>query len=136
MRSVLAAVMLALIPACEAGDSPPGNRQQAIAGGPEDYTFVPDPARKYPPVTDPAAPTVKALKARGLKQSGWDAEPFSCGPACDAVYPYAIFMGRQAKLPTPAEHRFTCPNPETPGEQEEWRCMPYAGSFQKEGRRP
>ena len=128
--------MLAFVPACEAPDSPPGKGQQVIAGTSEDYTFEPDPARKYPPVTDPAAPAVKALKAQGLAQSGWDAEPFSCGPACDAEYIYAIFMGRQAKLPTPAEHRFTCPNPETPGEQEEWRCMPYAVAAQQKGRRP
>lgn len=136
IRIFFAAVMLALISSCEAQDCPQGKRQQVIAGGPDGYTYEPDPARKYPSVTDPAAPTVAALKAQGLEQSGWDAEPFACGPACDAVYTYAIFMGRRSELPTPAEHRYACPNPEAPGEQEEWRCMPYAGLLQQEGRDP
>jgi hypothetical protein len=129
MRIVLAAIILVLISGCEAQDSPADNRQQRIAGGVDDYSYKPDPARKYPPVTDPAAPTVAALKAQGLEQSGWDAEPFACGPSCDAEYTYAIFLGRRAQLPTPAEHRYTCPNPETPGEQEGWRCMPFSGSL-------
>lgn len=135
-RIFFAAVMLALASSCGTGDGSPDNRQRGIAGGPDDYTYEPDPARRYPPVTDPTAPTVAALKRQGLEQSGEESEPFACGPACDAVYTYAIFMGRRAELPTPAEHRYTCPNPEVAGEQEEWLCMPFSGALQQERRRP
>jgi hypothetical protein len=104
----------------------------------ESYTFTPEASRRYPQVMTPNAPTVAQLRRRGLEQSGWDAEPYACGPACDAVHIYAIFMGRRHQHPALSEHRYTCPNPRermNPNEmnQDEWRCVDY-GSMRKRER--
>ena len=123
----LACVALAAFAGCTSAAENPADRQPKTAVQEQDYTFTPKAERKYGQVRDPAAPTIGQLKARGLKQSGWDADMYSCGPACDAVYAYAIFFGNRRTYPAKNEHLYTCPNPEKAMAQDEWRCTKFAG---------
>jgi hypothetical protein len=94
----------------------------------DQYRFKPNPSRAHEPVNDPNAPTIRELKTKGLTNSGWDAEMYACGPACDAVYAYAVFIGRRGAPPEPVEHLYTCPNPGTFIAQDEWRCRTFRPS--------
>jgi hypothetical protein len=117
------AVATAIIAGCSEGLRAGNEVNKAT----ENFEFTPDERRKYPQVADADAPTVAELKRRGLVQTDWDADMYSCGPACDAVYAYAIFMGRRNRYPAQNEHLFTCPNPETAGDVDQWRCVPFSG---------
>lgn len=130
-RAMLPSIALATMIAAwgEGVEGRDGTRldRQPTKSGAAGYGFTPDPRRQYPSVVDRGAPTIADLKARGLEQTGWDAIRYACGPACDAVYPYAVFFGRRARHPATNAHLFTCPNPGRPGPQETWRCAPFAG---------
>ena len=123
----IACIPIAAMAACSSEAETPPKRQPKIVVQDQDFTFTPSPARKYAQVKDAAAPTIGQLKARGLKQSGWDADMYACGPACDAVYAYAVFMGHQHKYPAKSQHLYTCPNPEKAMPQDDWRCIKFAG---------
>jgi hypothetical protein len=92
-----------------------------------DSVFKPDPKREYPSVSNAAAPTIGNLKKRGFQEVNQDGEPFACGPACDAVYIYARFMGERKKWPERSVYRFTCPNPKSSVADDAWQCVPFTG---------
>lgn len=106
--------------ACDSGSAGTDNLVAASV-------FKPDPKREYPSVLRVDAPTIGDLKKRGFQEVNQDAEPFACGPACDAVYTYGRFMGERKKWPERSVYKFTCPNPKSSAADDNWRCVPFAG---------
>ena len=112
-RRLVALVAAGLLCACgqaPPAEPPPANRTLASRDqGPA-------------PVTDPAAPTVAALRQRGFDRV--DDEPAAgpdCGPDCVIDAFSAIYMGPPVAR-GPADRRFICPV--AAGDMDSWRCRP------------
>jgi hypothetical protein len=110
---LVALVVAGLLCACgqaPPAEAPPANR--ALASGYQGSA----------PVTDPAAPTVAALRRRGFDRV--DDEPAAgpdCGPDCIMEGFSAIYMGPRVAR-GPADRRFICPV--AAGDEDSWRCRP------------